>query len=89
MGIVRTPVIATAVVAAVLTVLGVVIPFLGTETESGRDKCHLGAPSGTETEVVGWSWWPYGTKCRLTTGDGQTLEEVVPPWRGDAEWREP
>lgn len=73
----------------VLSVLGVAAPFLGSETERAMEKCNFGSPDGTTTDVVGWSWWPYGTKCRLITADGRTFDEVVPPWRGEPEWNVP
>jgi hypothetical protein len=74
-----------AVVAFVgLVVVGVGLPFCGTQTETAHEKCDLGAPERSETALVGWSWWPIGTKCTLVEADGTRRAAVVPPWRGQA-----
>lgn len=74
------------ILATILLLIAVVIPFLATDTEWALEKCQLGAPETSHSENVGWSWWPYGTQCRLTTSDGRTRQQVVPPWSGAAEW---
>jgi hypothetical protein len=75
-----------AVLIAVLALLvvAVALPFYGTQTESGRQKCTLGAPEdAVDVQVYGWSWWPLGTRCVLVRGNGIRFARVVPPWRGD------
>lgn len=77
-----------AIAAAAIAAVALALPFYATETESGTDKCHLGAPEVSETSVGGWSWWPIGTRCVLVTRDGRRHEAIVPPWRGSAQWQD-
>jgi hypothetical protein len=71
--------------AAILSLpaLGVGLPFLGTQTEWALEKCANGAPEATQPSVEGWSWWPLGTRCRLSRAGEVVATAVVPPWRGD------
>ncbi len=75
-----------SVVAITVLLVGGAIPFLGSETEWAMERCSAVAPEGSQSAVSGWSWWPYGTKCRLTTSDGTTLRTVLPPWRAEVDW---
>lgn len=80
----RRRLVLAAVVSASITMVAFGFPFLGAETEWAWEKCVNGAPKGMEGTTQGWSWWPVGTRCRLSQGRDVVATVVVPPWRGDA-----
>lgn len=63
-----------------------VVPLYASQAESGTQRCHVGAVEGSRSGDFGWSWSPPGTRCWLLLPDGLRLDEVVPPWRGSADW---
>ncbi len=77
---------AVVVLLGAVTLLAVGLPLYSTQTEYGSQACSLGGPEGSLSSLDGWSWWLVGTRCSLVLPTGERLTQVVPPWRGTADW---